>query len=92
MKAKDVLTNIPAQCKCEVKESGKSNGKVKGYICIKQCLYCKNKAKEENIQAEKDKEQQEIAIMIAEKAREMAKDQLIKEGILEEIDGKLRKK
>jgi len=92
MKAKDVLQNIPVECECEVKESGKGLGKVKGYACTKRCDYCKALAAESKIQSDKNKEQQDISHMIAEKANKLAKEKLIEEGIIEEVDGKLRKK
>jgi hypothetical protein len=94
MKAKDVLANIPIECECEVEELKNiaKNSKVKGFVKSIQCDYCKAKALENQIELEKIQEKQEINSMINKKAQQIAKDKLIEEGTIEEIDGELRKK
>lgn len=82
-------------CKdCEYKEQGNTvkGSKVKGFIRIKTCDACKAKQEEYRIkQAEVDAEE-EANLMVARKVQEMAKAELIKEGKIEEVEGKIRKK
>ncbi len=93
MKAKDVLDYIPIECECEVTEleNKAKNSKVKSYAKSKLCIFCEAKRQEDSLEAEKRKEQEDIQLLINKKAQKLAEEELILDGVLEKIDGKLKK-
>ena len=93
MKAKDVLEYIPIECECEVTEleNKVKNSTVKSYAVSQLCTFCEVKRQEDSLEAEKRREQEDIQLLISQKAQDSAEEELILDGVLEKIDGKLKK-
>ena len=80
------------ECTCVKKEVGNGKYGVKGYVVTTLCDKCKAQQESDSIKAIEEKEQEDINLMIAEKIREMAKAELIKENKIQEIEGILKKR
>ena len=79
-------------CECVKKETGKGKGKVKGYIVTSLCAECEAQRAADVIAQEEQKKYEDANLLIAKKAQDMAKAELIKEGKIEEVDGKVKVK
>ena len=79
-------------CECIKTECGTGKGKVKGYTVSTLCDECEAARVTSAIESAEQQKEQDVQILVAEKAQKMAKDELIKEGKLEIKSGKLKVK
>jgi len=79
-------------CTCIKKQVGKGKGKVQGFVVTTLCDECEVARAASAIESAKQKEDQDVQILIAEKSQKIAKDALVAEGKLELKNGKLKKK
>lgn len=79
-------------CTCVKQEAGKGKGKVKGYIVTTLCPECVAQQEADAIAQAEQQEQEDVQVMIAQKAQTMAEDALVSEGKIEKKNGKMKKK
>lgn len=79
-------------CTCKKIPVGKGKGKVQGYAVTELCQECKEKQAIDSVNQAKQKEQEDINLMIAQKQRSMAEDALVAEGKIEKKNGKVKVK
>ena len=78
-----------AECTCKKIElpNQARNAKVKAYATDGSCDYCKVRAVEREVEMERDKRQQDAAMLISARAQKAACDALLAEGKIQLVDG-----
>jgi hypothetical protein len=80
------------QCSCIKVKCGTGVGKVQGWRTEHLCPLCDARAEDNKIKMEKIKLEEDANLLIAKRSRDIAKDQLLSEGVIEVKDGKTKVK
>ncbi len=79
-------------CTCVKKQVGTGKGNVKGYAVTTLCDECEAKRKADALAQAENQKEMEANILISKRMRDNAKAELISEGKIEEVDGKVKVK
>ena len=76
-------------CTCVKQPAGTGRGKVQGFITTTPCQECLDQRAIDAVNQAEQKKYEDIHMVIAQEAQIIAKDKLIKDGKLEEKNGKI---
>ena len=89
------MARVTKECGCEVERVQlSSKGKIKAYSenIVSKCQTCTDRDAAEVVKRQTEEAEQEVRALVDNKIKDMAKAQLVTDGVLEIVEGKHKKK